>query len=230
MKSVFGFALIAMATWGMAACGTVTPPAGPSQDPAPVFRTLQVAPTRVECVGVGPMTCLQVRETADAPWTLMYAEIVGFDYEPGYHYAIRIKEEVVADPPADASALRRTLVAVLSRTPAVLPLVGPTWRLITLRGRDVVPGTRVTAVFAPDDRVSGTAGCNRYFGSAAVAAESVEMGAIGATRMACSAEGVMAQEDAYLAALGGARAFRIQGAELRLGPSPGVVTLVFRSE
>jgi heat shock protein HslJ len=234
LKSVFICVSIIAAAWATAGCATATQTVAPNDVPAngaePVFRTLQVAPARVDCVGVAPTSCLQVREAADAPWTQLFGEISGFTYEPGYLYEIRIREDAVAHPPADGSSVRRTLVAVLSRTPAAPPLVGPTWRLVSLRGRDVVPGTRVTAVFAADDRVSGSAGCNRYFGSSAVGAGSLEMGAIGSTRMACGAEGVMAQEDAYLDALGGAKAFRIQGAELRLGPAPGAVTLVFRSE
>src|SRR5262245_56702964 len=38
-------------------------------------------------------------------------------------------------------------------------LMGPTWRLLTIEGREVLPGARVTAVFATDDLVSGSAGC-----------------------------------------------------------------------
>ena len=121
MKTVLLSALIVAAAWGAAGCGTAPQIADPSDvrtaGAEPVFRTLQVAPTRRDCVGVGPMSCLQVRETADAPWTLMYSEIAGFDYVPGYLYEIRIREDAVANPPADGSTIRRTLVAVLSRTP-----------------------------------------------------------------------------------------------------------------
>ena len=59
-----------------------------------------------------------VRESADAPWTRMYSDIAGFDYQPGYLYEIRIREDAVPNPPADGSSVRRTLVAVLGRTPA----------------------------------------------------------------------------------------------------------------
>ena len=122
MKTVFHSFLIVVATWGVAGCGTAAQTVAPSTlsagAAAPVFRTLQVAPARVACVGVGPMTCLQVRESADAPWTRMYSDIAGFDYQPGYLYEIRIREDAVPNPPADGSSVRRTLVAVLGRTPA----------------------------------------------------------------------------------------------------------------
>ena len=72
---------------------------GPSTPDAVVIKTLQVAPSRAVCTGVGPQLCLQVRETSSAPWTNLYGEIVGFNYEPGFLYEIRIKEEPVANPP-----------------------------------------------------------------------------------------------------------------------------------
>ena len=92
---------------------------------------------------------------------------------------------------------------------------------MSLDGRAALPGTRVTAVFGDDSRVSGSAGCNGYFGRAAVTGAQLQMGAMGATRMNCSEEGVMQQEQAYLGALGKAASYRIEGNELRLGPATG---------
>ena len=143
-------------------------PCGPtdtaSETSADVIKTLQVASTRVECTGVAIQSCLQVREPSAAPWTLLYDRIVGFDYEPGYLYEIRVKEEAVANPPADGSSVRRTLVSIVSKSAAPPALIGPTWRLASINGREALPGVRVTAVFGADDRVAGTAGCNRYVG------------------------------------------------------------------
>jgi len=214
-------------------CGATRDLAGPTAalpaDSGSTVKTLQVAPSRVACTGVAPQTCLQVRESADAAWSLLYEEIAGFDYVPGYLYEIRIKEESVANPPADGSAIRRTLVAILSQT-AAATLVGPTWRLATLEGRGVVAGTHVTAVFDGDRRVSGSGGCNRYFGGAAATGEQLAVGRLGSTMMYCGPEAVMAQEGAYYAALEQAKAYRIVDGELRLGPAAGVVTLVYRAE
>ena len=112
-------------------------------------------------------------------------------------------------------------------TAATSSLIGPTWRLVSLNGRDVVAGVEVNAVFAADDRVAGTAGCNRYTGRAAAKPATLEVGLLATTMMYCGAEGVMPQEQAYLAALEKARSYRIAGTELRLGPSAGAVTLVF---
>jgi heat shock protein HslJ len=111
-----------------------------------------------------------------------------------------------------------------------MSLIGPTWQLVSLEGRAAVAGSRVTAVFAEGDRVSGSAGCNSYFGRARAADGRLAVRGLGSTLMYCTAEGVMPQEQAYLAALERAAVFGIAGTELRVGPAPGVVTLVFRAE
>ena len=217
----------------LAACGTTGDAAGPTgtASAGAVYRTLEVAASRVECVGVAPQLCLLVREAPEDGWTRLHDEIVGFEHEPGYSYQIVVKEEAVANPPADASTIRRTLVSVLSKTRVAGTLVGPTWRLVTLDGRAVLPNTRVTAVFTSDERVNGSAGCNLYFGGAvAKAGAQLSVGALGSTRMFCGADGVMDQEQAYFAALQKATTYQVTGGELRLGPAAGITTLVFRAE
>uniref|UniRef100_UPI004056DBFF META domain-containing protein n=1 Tax=Candidatus Electronema sp. TaxID=2698783 RepID=UPI004056DBFF len=62
----------------------------------------------------------------------------------------------------------------------------------------------MTVSFGNDGKVSGTAGCNRYFSSyaASVSGETVSISALSATRMLCNEpEGIMAQEQRFLAAL-----------------------------
>ena len=78
--------------------------------------------------------------------------------------------------------------------------------------------------------MSGSAGCNGYFGRATGADGQLAMGLLGATRMYCSPEDRMAQEGAYLSALEQATAYRIVGGQLQLGPAPGVVTLVYETK
>ena len=94
-------------------------------------------------------------------------------------------------------------------TPAV-SLVGPTWRVTSIGGQPVLSGTTITAEFSSEDRVAGTSGCNRYFGSAKAEAGRISMGPFGATLMACSPDGVMTQEARYLAALEAAKSYTIQ--------------------
>lgn len=233
MRHALRLAGLAIAGFTAVACdstpNSVNTPTPVSSAPA-VEKTLQVDASPVVCTGVTQQTCLRIRETSDAAWSLLYDGIVGFDYEPGFLYEIRIKEETVANPPADASSVRRTLLSVLSKTPVGKPLPGSTWRLTSIDGRAPLPGVRVTAEIADEDRIAGTAGCNRYTGRAAFEGDKLQVGPLAVTRMACLAGGVMEQEDAYLSTLGQARFYHIVGNELRLGPSSDVVTLVYQRE
>ena len=101
-------AVLALVITGLAACSGTE-------------KTLYVAPERRPCTGVAPMECLQVRESADRPWQYFYSEIEGFTFEPGYRYELRVREEKVANPPADGSSLRWTLVKVVSKQAAPPP-------------------------------------------------------------------------------------------------------------
>ena len=76
-------------------------------------RTVEIAPTRVDCVGVTKMSCLQWRERPDEPWRRHYGEIAGFTHRTGTTYVLRVREETVTKPPADAPSVRWVLERVL---------------------------------------------------------------------------------------------------------------------
>ena len=76
----------------------------------------EIAPTKVDCVGVAPMKCLQVREVGGT-WKNFYSDIEGFNYVEGYRYRLQITVSKLANPPADASNLRYQLARVLDKTP-----------------------------------------------------------------------------------------------------------------
>ncbi len=76
--------------------------------------------------------------------------------------------------------------------------------------------------------MSGTSGCNRYFGRATAESGRLSVGPLGSTMMACPQD-AMDQEQAYLAALQAAASYTIEGSELRLSPAAGQPTLVFAS-
>jgi heat shock protein HslJ len=82
---------------------------------APIEKTLYVGPEKVDCVGVGPMECFQVKENPDGEWQNFYDQIEGFDWEPGYTYEIRVAVHQVENPPADGSSLRYELIEVVDK-------------------------------------------------------------------------------------------------------------------
>jgi heat shock protein HslJ len=70
----------------------------------------------VPCTGVAPQECWQIKESMKDDWTLLYHGIKGFKYEPGYVYKLRVREEIISNPPADGSSREWVLVEVLEKT------------------------------------------------------------------------------------------------------------------
>jgi heat shock protein HslJ len=97
--------------------GTLRFAAQPMPSANAVQKFIYVAAERVPCRGAGPTTtdCLQVRERPDQPWRAFYAEIIGFTPEPGIEYRLRVLEDPVVNPPADASSRRWYLDLVVEQ-------------------------------------------------------------------------------------------------------------------
>jgi heat shock protein HslJ len=78
----------------------------PSPSAAAVTKFIYVASEMKPCTGVGPMMCYQIREDPKEPWRLSYLPIIGFDFQPGTEYRLRIKEDKRQPPiPADAAGV-----------------------------------------------------------------------------------------------------------------------------
>lgn len=96
--------------------------------------------------------------------------------------------------------------------------------------QSVIEGTEITADFdSAKHEVSGSAGCNSYFGDYQVDKNELSIPVLASTEMAClEPEGVMDQEQQYLQSLGLAESYEIEDGKLRITCSDGTV-LVFRS-
>lgn len=88
-----------------------------SSSTGPEVITLFVAPQQVDCVGLEPRKCIQVREDPDEEWRIFYDGIEGFDFEAGFSYVLRVERRRVEDPPADGSSFRYVLLEVVSKEP-----------------------------------------------------------------------------------------------------------------
>ena len=86
-------------------------------------------------------------------------------------------------------------------------LVGPDWHVTGINNGNqavasTITGSVVTATFAADGSVTGSAGCNLYNATYTLDGTALKVGAPVATRKFCEKpEGVMEQEAAFLAAL-----------------------------
>ena len=84
-----------------------------------VLRQIIVADHKVDCVGVGPQSCLLTKPAGQtgnqSDWQYRYSGIEGFDYLPNYEYTLLIKNTPVSNPPADASSVRSQLVKIIEK-------------------------------------------------------------------------------------------------------------------
>jgi heat shock protein HslJ len=89
------------------------------------------------------------------------------------------------------------------------------------------PGTKITAVFGSDGRVSGSAGCNQYNAQYTVRDYAISISPPASTKISCSSPYIMQQESDYLNDLSGVAALRISESSLRLFDMSGKPVLVF---
>ncbi len=112
-----------------------------------------------------------------------------------------------------------------TRTPA--PLENTTWRLVELSGGPAVGGEGERAAglefLADGGRVAGSTGCNRLSGTFTRTGEALRFGPAATTRMACLDPRIMAQEQAFLAALTATERHRVDGDTLVLVGQAGPV-------
>jgi heat shock protein HslJ len=123
------------------------------------------------------------------------------------------------------------LLVGCSPSPADGPsLNGTQWVLVALDGEPPLTGTAPSAEFSAD-QISGSAGCNTYFGTYEVSGDELSIGAVAVTEMWCmEPEGVMDQEQAFLAALASVVDYRLAGERLVLLDETGGVILTFERQ
>lgn len=84
-----------------------------------VLREIIVADRQVDCVGVGPQSCLLTKLVGQnysaSNWEYRYSGIEGFDYEPNYEYILLIKNTPISNPPADGSMIRSELIEIIQK-------------------------------------------------------------------------------------------------------------------
>ena len=108
-------------------------------------------------------------------------------------------------------------------------LIGIEWLALDIDGTPVKNKTESTISFEDATRVTGNGGCNRFFGTAKLSGETLEVGPLGTTRMACP-ETIMNQEKRFLKALESVRRYRVDDATdmLYLSNEQGKPILRFR--
>lgn len=110
-----------------------------------------------------------------------------------------------------------------------VPLDGTAWILSALPGRTALAGNAPTLAFA-DGRAQGSDGCNRYGLGVTMKGSAIAFGPRGmSTQMACPDE-VMKQGEIFIAALHGARSYRVEAGRLQLLGPDGAVLATFAAQ
>lgn len=111
------------------------------------------------------------------------------------------------------------------RVSSVDQLTGVAWQLSHLGEMVADEDAGIYIQFRQDGQFSGSAGCNRFFGTASIA-EDLQLGGIGATRRACP-EPANSLEFSFLAALGQTTAASRADNRLAFKDGAGVSVLRF---
>ncbi|MBX8813432.1 META domain-containing protein [Ochrobactrum sp. MR34] len=96
-----------------------------------------------------------------------------------------------------------------------LTLENHEWLTEDIRGAGVIDFAQTTLSISPSGEVSGSGGCNRYFGKATITGEALNFGTIGSTFMQCP-PALMDQETKFLDVLKQTRQFSINNGKLYL--------------
>lgn len=187
-----------------------------------------VATVRLEDVSLADAPAKLIAETSVPASTSPTAFSLAYDparLETGHTYAWRASitageelmftttERHTFDPQANGVELLVQRVAS-GDAAAALPLTGA-WLAEDISGGGVIDYLQTTLEIAADGKVSGSGGCNRFTGSAAIDGDKITFGNLASTMMACT-EAAMDQEHKFHAALADARTYRIDAEQRKL--------------
>ena len=101
---------------------------------------------------------------------------------------------------------------VLELTPdGEVRLAGTSWLVETMGATAIVAGSEPQISFTSDGQITGTTGCNRFFGDYSQSRGDVSFSGVGMTKMACLNGGIMAQEIAFTNILSGKTKAKLDG-------------------
>jgi len=80
-----------------------------------VSSDLYINHYKSECGSRIMALCLQSRVSENDTWTNFYDPIIGFEYEWGYNYQLKVSIENIENPPQDSSSLKYTLLEVVEK-------------------------------------------------------------------------------------------------------------------
>ena len=113
-----------------------------------------------------------------------------------------------------------SLAMETNKQTATLP--GSAWQVKTFAGQPPLADHPITFEFDNEGNIAGDGSCNRFGGSCKIEGDKIEVGPLRSTRRACEPD-IMQQEHKFLALLGAAATWAMDGDELVLtAPDGGI--------
>lgn len=208
----------------------------PSAEAIDETEIWRINSSKVDCMGVGPMSCLQIQkgdQIESESWELFYNEIEGFTYEPRNIYQIKVEVSKKPEPvPADASSLTFKLVEIMSKEADPSLRLTNIWKVMEV-GEIKDPKSFKTgeALIFEINRSAGTyfgdMGCNSIRGEIKEAdGGKLILGPGASTMMACQD---MEAEQAIGKALIETRKYKVENNQLHLLDSRGKALIKFQA-
>lgn len=193
---------------------------------------------KTECTGVAPMHCMLIQKgdrIQEDSWQNFYSNIEGFEYQPGYIYKLKVKEEQL-DPsnvPADASSIKYTLLKMEEKKQDQTLRLNDIWLLTSIKGAPINPqelkrpnSVPILEIHIAKHRILGTDGCNQYGGQLIKLNQTeIEFGAMMGTKKMCSDIEI---SDAFNQAMSIVKAYKLDGMELTLFDAESNELLTFK--
>lgn len=176
-------------------------------------KIIYVADSKVDCVGVGPQKCLQIKEDGQADWTYFYNQIEGFDYEEGFFYKIKVDIIKVENPPADGSSLKYKLIEVLEKSKAPFNLDKSSWLVTRLNNHQNLARNPFIKIDLSQNDISGNTSCNRFSAKIAVSKNKVDISEISSTEYLCK---TIDTEESFMKALNNIFSYTLTNGKLQL--------------
>ena len=183
-------------------------------------QIIWVNSAKIDCVGVGPMQCFQIKNSEEEPWTNFYQDIAGFDFEPGYIYKLKVSIKTLDkdELPADKSSLEYRLVEVLSKQADPLLSLNDIWVITKIEGAEAKSinseGNPILEINTRSMTILGSDGCNNYRGKIEALSENkISFGPIMGTKKACRD---MDMPNKYTTALSKVKSYKKERLELVL--------------
>jgi heat shock protein HslJ len=188
---------------------------------------------KVDCVGVAPMKCMQVKNSENEAWSNFYQGIKGFNFEPGFRYKLKVTvtELDKSNLPADASSLAYELVEILSKEKDPYLLLNDIWVVDALAGIDNLETVQLKSlplleINTKTMNIMGSDGCNRYRAKlTTLEGANIGFGPLMGTKKMCPDMTVANQ---YNLALSNVKQFKREGLKLSLLDEQGNLLVGFK--